>query len=428
MRDVAADLAAVLAAAGLDLTTGTNLWIGQLPPERDPHGPDKAVAILQTGGNRPQSFVGQKQKALLAPSCQVRVRGNREDPAGSHSLALACFAALNQIAPAPYISIRATESSPFFVGMDSADRPQWTFTVECQYLEIGGTVPALVLSPSGTVQATNVTVAPIAGLAADDAQDAFAEHQADIDAEVAARTAADDAINAQLVPATTTAQGFVSTLAQSFAGLKTLVAGLALQAKLTITGVASGERAIEIPAGSRLSLNGSDVGALTRADLYFDAALYQLAMTRGLRIATGGAGSDGLYVAAGPSSAQNAIHGQGPAGGNAFVATQDGVGQTYHVRTNGLIRQRGTDSSGTAGAATIDKVSGISSIAGGATSVVITNSIATAASRIMLTWYGDLGTQSKVPWVSRAAGSFTVNVGTAPAGAVAFGWEINELM
>lgn len=105
-----------------------------------------------------------------------------------------------------------------------------------------------------------------------------------------------------------------------------------------------------------------------------------------------------------------------------------GANLTLQLRSDGRIDQSGTDSSGTPGAATINKPSGISAIAGGATTVTITNSLVTASSRVRIDWYGDLGTQTKQPWITRAAGSFTVNVGTAPAGAVAFGWEVSSLI
>lgn len=116
------------------------------------------------------------------------------------------------------------------------------------------------------------------------------------------------------------------------------------------------------------------------------------------------------------------------AAGSALWAFRNFGTNTAVVTGGGRLDQSGTDSSGTPGAATINKPSGISAIAGGATTVVITNSLVTASSRVRIDWYGDLGTQTKQPWVTRAAGSFTVNVGTAPAGAVAFGWEVSSLI
>lgn len=86
----------------------------------------------------------------------------------------------------------------------------------------------------------------------------------------------------------------------------------------------------------------------------------------------------------------------------------------------------GGDSSASPGNATINKPTGKSAIASGATSVTITNSNVAAGDQVFITWHGDLGTQSKIPWVTTAAGSFTVNVGTAPGSAVAFCWVVSK--
>lgn len=108
--------------------------------------------------------------------------------------------------------------------------------------------------------------------------------------------------------------------------------------------------------------------------------------------------------------------------------TTAAVAKLWGSANPGRFDQSGTDSTGTPGAATINKPTGISAIAAAVTTVVITNSLVTATSRVLITWHGDLGTQSKIPWVTRAAGSFTVNVGTAPAGAVSFSWEVSTIL
>jgi Concanavalin A-like lectin/glucanases superfamily len=99
---------------------------------------------------------------------------------------------------------------------------------------------------------------------------------------------------------------------------------------------------------------------------------------------------------------------------------------TIVLNVNGLIVQSGTDSSGTPGNATIDKPTGVSAIASGATTCIITNSLATTASRIIITWYGDHGATRS--WVTRAAGSFTVSLSSAATAHTSFGWEISSLI
>ena len=108
------------------------------------------------------------------------------------------------------------------------------------------------------------------------------------------------------------------------------------------------------------------------------------------------------------------------------VATSGG---THLATVNGAGRfdQSGTDSSGTPGAATINKPTGKSAIAIGASSVVITNSLVTAAMRVMITPHARDTTCKELIAVA-AAGSFTVS-GTANAtAALPFSWEVSNII
>lgn len=99
----------------------------------------------------------------------------------------------------------------------------------------------------------------------------------------------------------------------------------------------------------------------------------------------------------------------------------DGSAYSWKV-TQGRIDQSGTDSSGTPGAATINKPSGKSAIAAGATSVVITNSLVAAGDQVHITWHGDHGQIRD--WVTTAAGNFTVNLNAAASANTAFCWTV----
>lgn len=97
------------------------------------------------------------------------------------------------------------------------------------------------------------------------------------------------------------------------------------------------------------------------------------------------------------------------------------------VMASGRIDQSGTDSSGTPGAATINKPTGKSAIAAGAPSVVITNSLVTAASSVIITPHARDTTCKELIAVP-AAGSFTVS-GTANAtAALSFSWRVSNLI
>lgn len=108
----------------------------------------------------------------------------------------------------------------------------------------------------------------------------------------------------------------------------------------------------------------------------------------------------------------------------------DGSAYSFKVVSGGRLDQSGTDSSGTPGSRTganaINKPTGKSAIASGQATCQIDNSLVAAGDQVHITWHGDLGTQSKIPWVTTAAGSFTVNVGTAPASNVAFCWTVQK--
>lgn len=97
------------------------------------------------------------------------------------------------------------------------------------------------------------------------------------------------------------------------------------------------------------------------------------------------------------------------------------------VTALGRFDQFGTDSTGTPGAATINKPTGKSSIAIGAASVVITNSLVSTASRVIITPHARDTTCKELIAVP-AAGSFTVS-GTANAtAALPFSWQVSNII
>jgi hypothetical protein len=138
---------------------------------------------------------------------------------------------------------------------------------------------------------------------------------------------------------------------------------------------------------------------------------------RGFFINQAGSGAVQMYTNVGSFTGIEVIGDISFAVANVFVAK---------VATGGRFDQSGTDSSGTPGAATINKPTGISAIASGSATVVITNSLATTTSRILITWHGDHG-QTR-DWVVRAAGSFTVTLNAAASANTAFSWEVSSIL
>ncbi|WP_430393595.1 minor capsid protein [Corallococcus exiguus] len=99
-------------------------------PEEEGDVPDRAVALVVSGGARPQPYLGLRRAAYFVTSCQVRVRSAREDFGGGQLLANAVFAVLEQACVTPGVS-RSEEGAPVYFGSDGSDRYIWSmnFTV-----------------------------------------------------------------------------------------------------------------------------------------------------------------------------------------------------------------------------------------------------------------------------------------------------------
>lgn len=169
-------------------------------------------------------------------------------------------------------------------------------------------------------------------------------------------------------------------------GTTVTFAGPLASAGLISSAVASGSNAMAVLAGARVNFATGDASAyLSRTSANTLSAAGNFASAGDLSVGTGGSGD--LTV-----------------GRNWFVPF--------------------TDSSGTPGAATIDKVSGRSAIASGAASVVITNVWATVNSRIFISPLVRDAT-GLLPIVStHGAGSFTVSTTAVCTANLSFDWVV----
>ena len=257
--------------------------------------------------------------------------------------------------------------------------------------------------------------------------------------------------------ASSTVRGLINTLAQTFAGVKTFLAAAVfsagVQLGLLFNTNGSGSSDVVVKAGTSLadgSVNAAAKLWSLRSGLNGGTEVESVYMQKNAIVFARGTSSVIRWDNGGPNSWQ--IEATPGAGflrmGNNLVQyfglrLSDGYGvSSYGFEVNntsftqayfrvgglgaslGRIDQFGSDTTGTPGNATSNSAIGRSAIAGGNTTVTITNSLVAAGDHVDITWHGDLGTQSKIPWVSTAAGSFTVNVGTAPAGAVNFCWRV----
>ncbi|TQF12482.1 hypothetical protein FJV41_28780 [Myxococcus llanfairpwllgwyngyllgogerychwyrndrobwllllantysiliogogogochensis] len=135
-RDVAADLAQLLAAGGLGLSVGSNLFLGPTLEADEATVPDVSCFVLQSGGDPPQGYLGGRT-TYRTVTCQVRVRSARESFRAGQALALSALDVLHLANAAPYVLIEVDEGSPNYFGMDGSDRHWWTFTTEASFVESG---------------------------------------------------------------------------------------------------------------------------------------------------------------------------------------------------------------------------------------------------------------------------------------------------
>jgi hypothetical protein len=116
--------------------------------------------------------------------------------------------------------------------------------------------------------------------------------------------------------------------------------------------------------------------------------------------------------------------------GSNLGLAQDAGGQVIcnaGLKVIGAVSISGTDSTGTPGAATISKPAGKSSIAVGASSVAITNTLCTAASHVVITAHARDATCKELIAVA-GAGSFTVSGSANATAALPFSWEVKALV
>jgi hypothetical protein len=139
----------------------------------------------------------------------------------------------------------------------------------------------------------------------------------------------------------------------------------------------------------------------------------------------GGSGATDVCVRVGSTLADASVNATAK-----LFSVRTGIAATevekLSISSAGRVDQFGTDSSGTPGNATINKPTGISAIASGSSTCVITNSLATLTCRPKITWYGDHGATRD--WVNRASGSMTVELSSPASADTSFGWEISYLL
>jgi hypothetical protein len=113
-----------------------------------------------------------------------------------------------------------------------------------------------------------------------------------------------------------------------------------------------------------------------------------------------------------------------PPTGGIVASFEAGGVNALQVVNNGKLLLPSTDSSGTPGAATINKPSGKSAIAAGASSVTITNNTVTASSIVIPVLMTSDATLTSIQRCVVSAGSFTITGNAAATAATTVGWWV----
>lgn len=237
-------------------------------------------------------------------------------------------------------------------------------------------------------------------------------------------------------------RGFLNSIAQSISGVKTFTSAIIASAGIQIS-------ALWNTNGTGASDVGVKVGVSTA-----DASVNATAKIASFRTGIGGTEVERYYwtkdtMYLGGASLWSALIGSEiywRTSGTAILAllpsgiTRSGYGfdlnpafgafLSWQVQSSGLMNQRGTDSSGSPGAATIDRPIGKSAVAATASSVVITNNLVTASSHIVITPMenGTSNAEFRNFKVTPAAGSFTVTLSSSVTVAWPFSWRVATIL
>lgn len=132
------DIRIHLAAAGIGLTAGTNLFDG--PEVGQGTGvPHEACFVLSYGGAPTIAHMGKGYEERY-PMVQVRVRSGVDDYAGGEALSRAVLHAIHHRAVARsiggyYTDVTVQQSEPLYIGHDNDRCHRWSINVELWHRE-----------------------------------------------------------------------------------------------------------------------------------------------------------------------------------------------------------------------------------------------------------------------------------------------------
>lgn len=219
-----------------------------------------------------------------------------------------------------------------------------------------------------------------------------------------------------LQPANASNGGVVSTTTQTFAGAKTV-------SSVFTSSVAANSDAFAMGAGAQINFGGRNLKDDGSNLILSSGAFVGNGIQKNSSSVPVGVGSqvtDAVNRHAVQVYCSNTLS---SAGTNLVSFENPQNTQVLYIGPNGEFGHKYTDSTGTPGAATINKPAGKSAIAALATTVVVTNSVVAAADIIQLTPLDIDATATNWKAVP-AAGSFTVTVNAAATATWKFSWYV----
>lgn len=133
LKNPASDMAAALTGqtlGGVALTSGTNLFANEVPPNLT-----MAVSLLNGAGEKPQPYIAGSTDSIFRALVTGYVRGvgGGVGYSNSETLARAVLGYMHLKTVSGYVSVEAEHTHPDYMGPDEQGRPQWTFLLRCTY-------------------------------------------------------------------------------------------------------------------------------------------------------------------------------------------------------------------------------------------------------------------------------------------------------
>lgn len=126
------DLVTHLAAAGVGLTAGTNLFRGPVRGALD-EVPGEAVFVLLSGGFR-EGRIGNA-RVVRDAAIQIVVRGKRDAFEAGITLARNVWDAVHYAVIAGYLDVQCDQGEPLYLGETEDGRHQWAVNATMAYVD-----------------------------------------------------------------------------------------------------------------------------------------------------------------------------------------------------------------------------------------------------------------------------------------------------